>query len=387
MRARPVDYLLAMSQYPAGLPLVGKHFEPLGALTAMGVWGYRHAPDFMSGVARNVLDRSAAEARSRDRARTNEVCAAALRGIVSAERLSVDWPAPDRFSPLLRAAQQRRQYLYRTSVRYGDAPEQLLDVWRRRELGAGPAPVLIFVPGGAWVHGTRALQGYALMAHLAAQGWVCLSIDYRVSPRYRWPRHIMDVKAAVAWARANVDRFGGDRAFVAIAGTSAGGHLAALAGLTADESGFRAELPDGADTSVDAVAGIYGRYDWEDRSTPERVRFMDFLESVVVKKRYHRHPEVFRAASPIAQIRPDAPPFLVVHGTADSVIPVGQAREFVERLRASSRACVGYLELPGANHGFDMIDGARTAAAITVIGLFLNEVHRTNVLSRAKEVI
>jgi acetyl esterase/lipase len=138
---------------------------------------------------------------------------------------------------------------------------------------------------------------------------------------------------------------------------------------------------------VDAVVGIYGRYDWEDRSTPERARFMDFLESVVVKGRYHRHPEVFRAASPIAQIRPDAPPFLVVHGTADSVIPVGQAREFVERLRATSRACVGYLELPGASHGFDMIDGARTAAAVTVIGLFLNEIHRTQVLTRAKEVI
>ena len=82
---------------------------------------------------------------------------------------------------------------------------------------------MIFVPGGAWLHGTRALQGYALMAHLAAQGWVCLSIGYRVSPHHRWPRHINDVKAAVAWARANVDRFGGDRDFVTIAGTSAGG--------------------------------------------------------------------------------------------------------------------------------------------------------------------
>jgi acetyl esterase/lipase len=385
MRARPVDYLLAMSEYPAGLPLVGKHFEPLGALTAMGVWGYRYAPHVMSGAGRRMLDRRAAETRRQDRARTNEVCADALRGIVAAERLMVDWPAPDRFSPLLRAAQQRRRYLHRTSVRYGDDPEQLLDVWRRRNLPAG-APVLIFVPGGAWVHGTRALQGYALMAHLASQGWVCLSIDYRVSPHNRWPRHISDVMAAVAWARANVDRFGGDRGFIAIAGTSAGGHLAALAGLT-DESGFRAELPADADTSVDAVVGIYGRYDWEDRSTPERARFMDFLESVVVKRRYHRHPEVFRAASPIAQIRPDAPPFLVVHGTADSVIPVGQAREFVERLRATSRACVGYLELPGASHGFDMIDGARTAAAVTAIGLFLNEIHRTQVLSRAKEVI
>jgi acetyl esterase/lipase len=387
VRARPVDYLLAMSESCAALPFVGKHLEPLGALTAMGVWGYRHAPDFMSAAVKTMLDRHAAEPRRQNLARTPEVSAAALRGIVAAKRLDIDWPAPDLLAPVLRGARERRRYLYRTSVRYGDAPEQLLDVWRRKDLPSGPAPVLVFVPGGAWVHGSRALQGYALMAHLAAQGWVCLPIDYRVSPHHRWPRHLTDVKAAVAWARANVDRFGGDRDFVAIAGTSAGGHLAALAGLTADDAGFLGNLPADADTSVDAVVGVYGRYDWEDRSTAERARFMDFLEHVVVKKRYDRHPEVFRSASPIARVRADAPPFLVVHGTADTVIPVAQARAFVERLRASSRACVGYLELPGAHHGFDMIDGARTASAVTVIGLFLNEIHRSRVLSRAKEVI
>ena len=62
------------------------------------------------------------------------------------------------------------------------------------------------------------LQGYALMSHLAEMGWVCLSIDYRVAPHHRWPAHITDVKTAIAWARANVDKFGGDRNFVAVAG-------------------------------------------------------------------------------------------------------------------------------------------------------------------------
>lgn len=387
VEARPVDYLLAISECYAALPVVGKHLEPLGAMTALGAWGCKHAPDAMSSAARSLLDPRAAELRRQDRARTNEMSAAALRGIVGAKRLKIDWPAPDRLAPLLRHLQYRRQYLYRTSVRYGDAPEQLLDVWRQRDLPAGPAPVLIFVPGGAWVQGNGALQGHALMAHLAAQGWVCLSIDYRVSPHHRWPRQLTDVKAAVAWARANVDRFGGDRDFVAIAGTSAGGHLAALAGLTADDAAFGGDLPADADTSVDAVVGLYGRYDWEDRSTAERARFMDFLERVVVKKRYSRHPDLFRAASPIARVRPDAPPFLVVHGTADFVIPVAEARAFVERLRAVSRASVGYLELPGAHHAFDMIDGARTASASTAIGLFLNEIRRSRALSGAKEVI
>jgi acetyl esterase/lipase len=147
------------------------------------------------------------------------------------------------------------------------------------------------------------------------------------------------------------------------------------------------ELPDDSDTSVDAVVGIYGRYDWEDRSTVERVRFVDFLERVVVGRSIAKRPDIFRNASPMAQVHPDAPPFLVLHGTGDSVIPVAQARSFVERLRAVSRSIVGYVELPGAGHGFDMTDGARTGAAATAIGLFLNHVHRNRSLLGAKEVI
>jgi len=386
MRARPLDYMLAMTDAYASLPLVGRHLEPLGGLTAMGVWGYRHAPTFMSSAMRRMLAPRASELCKQQREQTGPLAAAALQGIVPADRLDVSWPAPDRMAPVLRGSAQRRRYLHRSSVRYGPLPGQLLDVWRRTDL-RGPAPVLVFVPGGAWVHGSRTLQGYALMAQLAEQGWVCLSIDYRVSPHYRWPCHVLDVKAAVAWARANVDRFGGDRGFVAIAGCSAGGHLAALAGLTPDDRDFHGDLPPDADTSVDAVVGVYGRYDWEDRSTPERDRFVDFLERIVVRKRYARHQDVYRKASPIARVRPDAPPFLVVHGTADKIIPVEQARAFVAKLRAASLSTVAYLELPGAHHGFDMTDGCRTGPAAMAIGLFLDEIYRSRSLATAKEVI
>jgi acetyl esterase/lipase len=386
LRAGPADYMLAMSVASASLPVIGKHLEPLGAATAMGIWGYRHMPDFLGATARSWFEPGNAELRRQERDATNAVTEAALRGIVAAKDLAIEWPAPESAPPLWKFRQHRRS-VYKTSVRYGNLPSQLLDVWRPKDLPAEPAPVLIFVPGGAWVHGSRLLQGYALMSHLAAMGWVCLSIDYRVAPHHRWPAHITDVKTAIAWARANVDKFGGDRNFVAVAGCSAGGHLAALAGLTANDPEMQCELPDGSDTSVDAVVGIYGRYDWEDRSTPERERFVDFLERVVVKKRLSRHPEVFRNASPIARVRPDAPPFLVVHGAADTVIPVAQARAFVEQLRGTSRSTVGYLELPGAQHGFDMTDGARTRCVSTVIGLFLNEIHRSYLLSAAKEVI
>lgn len=386
MQAGPADYLLAMSVASAQLPIVGKHLEPLGAATAMSVWGARQMPELVGAAAKSWLAPNAGETRKAQLESTREVAEAGLRGVVAAEDLQIEWPAPEKTPPVLKALEHRK-HLYRGSVRYGDHPSQLLDVWRREDLPAEPAPVMVFLPGGAWVHGSRIIQGYALMSHLAAQGWVCLSIDYRVAPHHRWPRHIQDVKAAIAWARANVDRYGGDRNFVAVAGCSAGGHLAALAGLTIDDPEYQAHLPQDSDTAVDAVVGIYGRYDWEDRSTPERTRFVDFLERVVVNKKQSRHGDLFRKASPIARIHPKAPPFLVVHGSGDSVIPVAQAQAFVDRLRSVSRSKVGYVELPGAGHGFDMTDGARTGSVATAIGLFLNQIRRDRALMSTKEVI
>ena len=184
------------------------------------------------------------------------------------------------------------------------------------------------------VFGSRLVQGHELMARFAEMGWVCVSVQYRTSPLHRWPRQITDVKAAIAWARANVGRFGGDQSFIAVAGCSAGGHLATLAALTPNDPEWQKDLPPGADTSVDVVVSVYGRYDWQDRSTLERARFVEFLERVVVKRSQAKYPEAFRRASPVARVTAAAPPFLVVHGSRDAVIPVAEAREFVDRLRA-----------------------------------------------------
>jgi acetyl esterase/lipase len=386
MKAGPADYMLAMSVAATSLPVIGRHLEPLGGATAMSIWGVRHTPDFVGAAVKSWFTPGIGEVKKQQRDATNAVTEAALRGVVPAKDLDITWPAPERTPPVWKAFEHRRN-VYRSSVRYGGSPSQLLDVWRAKDLPVQPAPVMLFLPGGAWVHGGRILQGYALMSHLAEMGWVCLSIDYRVAPNHPWPQHITDVKTAIAWARANVDKYGGDRNFVAVAGTSAGGHLAALAGLTPNDPKMQQDLPEGSDTSVDAVVGIYGRYDWEDRSTVERARFVDFLERVVVKRKIARHPEIFRNASPIARTHADAPPFLVIHGSGDTVIPVQQARDFVAKLRAESRAPVGYVELPGAGHGFDMTDGARTGSMATAIGLFLNEVHRNQTMAGAKQVI
>ena len=76
-------------------------------------------------------------------------------------------------------------------------------------------------------------------------------------------------------------------------------------------------------------------------------------------------PDLYADASPITHVSKGDAPFLVIHGSGDTVIPVQQARDFVEKLRSVSRALVGYVELPGAGHGFDMTDGARTGSMAT----------------------
>ncbi|ODQ89681.1 esterase [Mycolicibacterium flavescens] len=343
---------MASTRLYAALPVVGRHLEPFAGLTAMAMYGHHYAPAAVRGMVARRLGPAAS---------------------APVDGLTEPGSGGRRVPPYLAFRAQRQRCLYRSSVRYGDHPAQLLDVWRRPDLPPD-APVLIFVPGGAWVQGSRVLQGHTLLHHLVKQGWVCLTMDYRVSPVNRWPRHIADVNAAIAWARANVDKFGGDRNFVTIAGCSAGGHLAALAGLTPGDPAFRGELTEDADTSVDAVVGIYGRYDWQDRSTPTRKNFVNFLERVVVGHKQSRRPELFEAASPTARIHRDAPPFFLIHGEQDTIIPVGEARAFREALSAVSRNPVEYSEIGRAGHAFDLVDSSHARRLAVEVGRFLGGV-------------
>jgi acetyl esterase/lipase len=374
-RVNPLAYALTCTDVAAALPVIGRYLEPIGTMVAAGAWIQRNAPGsaaWLNGAAQQISGHTRIAPKAGELQALADV---ALAGLFGPDRPGASWPAPDRNPPYLRARGLRSRYLYRRSVSYGDAPQQVVDVWRRRDLD-GPAPVLVFVPGGGWLHGGRQLQGYNLMAHLAEQGWVCVSVQYRVAPRHRWPRHIRDVRAAVAWTRAHIAEFSGDPNFVAVAGCSAGGHLAALTGLAPHDADFNAELTSGADPSVDAVVSLYGRYDWTDRSTRDADEFVGFLERVVVRKTMEHHREVFDNASPITRVHADAPPFLVIHGDSDQVIPVAEARAFVAQLHAVSTSAVHYLEIPAVGHGFDLTDRWATQAAIEATSQFLETVRR-----------
>ncbi|MBV8789561.1 MAG: alpha/beta hydrolase [Mycobacterium sp.] len=279
----------------------------------------------------------------------------------------------------LRNTMARRRYVEKKNVvSYGPHRANMADIWRLRDLPRdGKAPVLLQVPGGAWMIGMRRPQAYPLMSHLAARGWVCVSIGYRVAPRHTWPDHIVDVKRALAWVKENIADYGGDPNFVAMTGESAGGHLCALAALTPNDPKFQPGFED-ADTSVVAAVPIYGRYDWFTTEGEGRREFVELLEKLVVKRTLATHRDVFIDASPIRDVRADAPPFFVLHGTDDSLIPVGEAREFVEQLRSVSKAPVPYAELPHAQHAFDIFSSPRAHQSAEAIARFLSWVYATN---------
>jgi acetyl esterase/lipase len=198
-----------------------------------------------------------------------------------------------------------------------------LDVYvsRRRKSGA-PAPVMVYVHGGALVMGSKMLGARPLLYRLAAQGWVCISIDYRLF-RVNYGDQLADVRAALAWTRANAQSFGASPEAIFVAGGSSGAHLAATAALSG--------------TEVRGVIGLYGYYGHIG----------------------HIGHQGSQSTSPQDCINPDAPPFLIVHGALDTLVLAHEARAFADRLRAVSGQPVVYAELPATQHSFDSFHSLR----------------------------
>lgn len=275
----------------------------------------------------------------------------------------------------LRMLRIYRDYAHDSDIAYGEyGSKNILDIWRRPDLPRdGCVPVLLQVPGGAWMVGSKRGQAYSLMSHLAELGWVCVSINYRLSPRSTWPDHIVDVKQSISWVKEHIVDYGGDPDWIAITGGSAGGRLCALAALTPNDPQFQPGFED-ADTHVRAAVPFYGVYDFTG-DTALHPLLVPSLQAYVFKQSRRRFPDVYRAASPIYYVSPAAPPFFVLHGSNDTLVPVEQGREFAARLKEVSRQPIVYAELPYAQHAFDIFGSARAAHAAVAVEQFLAEVY------------
>jgi acetyl esterase/lipase len=251
----------------------------------------------------------------------------------------------------------------------------LLDIYRPRERpgpGSPGTPVLVQVHGGGWSLGTKDAQGIPLMLHMAARGWTCVAINYRLSPRDRFPAHLVDVKRAIAWVREEGPSYGMDPDFVAITGGSAGGHLAALAALTPDDPEYQPGFEE-ADTTLQAAVPHYGVYDFAGATGRRRAEQLRdrFFGPRVLGKDPRTHKADFEKASPLLRVGPQAPPFFVIHGAHDSLVEVHQARAFVHALREVSPEPVAYAELPGTHHAFDVFPSIRSAHVVRGVDRFL----------------
>lgn len=256
------------------------------------------------------------------------------------------------------------------------APEHgrrgMLDVYKPAGEVSG-APVLLQIHGGGWTTGIKDTQGLPLMRHMARRGWICVAINYRLAPRSPFPAQIIDVKRALAWIREHIGGYGGDPAFVAVTGGSAGGHLAALAALTPGDPDYQPGF-EAADTSVQAAVPFYGVYDFAG-ATGSRVavEMRDrFLGPRILKRDPAVDLEPFEKASPLLRVNEDAPPFYVIHGTNDTLVDLGQARAFVQALRAVSQQPVAYTELHGTHHAFDVFPSVRSQSSVRHVERFLD---------------
>ena len=240
-----------------------------------------------------------------------------------------------------------------------DGSDLLLDLYLPADPIRRPAPVIVFLHGGGWSGGTRT-TGPDFRRYFARDGLAIASIEYRLTPSIIFPANVEDVRTAVRWLKANAGAHGLDPDRICLWGTSAGGHLAAVAAL-APRGTF--EGTDNLDqtSAVRCVLDAYGptRFDVMDAQTEkERAALLPPVvtinapgrgrgavphddpsspESRLLGAAVQTVPDRVRAASPITYVGKDAPPFLIMHGLADASVPHGQSVMLYEALKAAGR--------------------------------------------------
>ncbi len=256
-----------------------------------------------------------------------------------------------------------------------------LDVYHRADLPA-EAPVLFQIHGGGWTVGDKHQQGVPLMMDMAALGWVCVAPNYPLSPKavlagppgrpqaraglgsraHRRVRRRPDIRRGHRWV--------GGRALVGDARPHAerGEVPAWIRGRRYQRSGLCAALR-------------RLRHRQRDDSKPVEAR-LRAIARIMFKRDWRGDRTVFEEASPICLVRADAPPFFVIHGRDDTLVPVGEARAFVERLRAVSTSPVVYAEVHGAQHAFDLFPSVRSAHIVGAVERFLLWARSENRMTR-----
>jgi acetyl esterase/lipase len=240
---------------------------------------------------------------------------------------------------------------------YGKGGDQdlKLDLARPKNAPAAKLPAIVMIHGGGWTAGDRR-DFHGLQFHLAQAGVVCVTVQYRLAPKSKFPAQVEDVKCAVRWLRAHADEFGVDPERIAALGASAGAHLAVMLAVTSDQSQLEGAGGNaGFSSKVVAAVGLAGPYDLtlayansprQRAQEGQAVRGMleGFLGGTPAQVA-----EAYQVASPVSYVRKEVAPLFLCHGEQDPLVPVEQADVMVAKLREAG-AEVEYVKIPDGSH-------------------------------------
>jgi acetyl esterase/lipase len=238
-------------------------------------------------------------------------------------------------------------------VEYARAGDQVLKLdLHLPPAGSAPAPLIVWVHGGGWRSGSKK---EVPLAPLVARGWAIASVDYRLTPVAPFPANVHDIKAAIRFLRAHAQHYRFSASRIAIAGGSAGGHLAALVGVTNGHAALEGEVGGnrGERSDVHAIVSFYGASNLETilrQSTPYGLGVRVPALQLLFRGQPDEKPELARLASPVAHVDAGDPPLLLLHGDQDPQMPVAQSLEFVgayERAGLQAR----FVPMHGSAHG------------------------------------
>jgi acetyl esterase/lipase len=270
-------------------------------------------------------------------------------------------PHPD-IAPLPPAAPTAPDVRVLRGVPYGlvDGGRPLeLDLWlpSAADRARGPVPLVLFAHGGAWRRGRRDDMGMRTrdwtpgpFARIAAAGFAVACVDYRLSGEALFPAPLDDLRTALGWLTLRAAELGVDTGRTVVWGESAGGHLASLLALNTKGVGTNGVGTEGV-TPVGAVIW-YGPSDLTAARDPFDPQSPSTPEALLLGAAPAAVPELARAASPVAQVHGDAPPFLLIHGEQDTMVATGHSEALAAGLREAGAARVELRTVPGADHGW-----------------------------------